>query len=101
VLDVVNGWSSSDHHVVAKPADPSTRPAARPWSHGRDLRIAEFVNVSNGDDSLTVQLRNRPPDAEVVGTEAYGFMLANVASSADQILAKAIRKATDHSDASH
>lgn len=46
-----------------------------------NLRVAEFVNITSSDASLVIQLRNRPPDAEIVGTVAYGFMLANVAGS--------------------
>ena len=46
-----------------------------------NLRIAQFVNIASSDASLVLQLRNRPPDAEIVGTEAYGFMLANVGGS--------------------
>jgi len=45
------------------------------------LRIAQFVYLTNSDASLLLQLRNRPPDAEIVGAVAYGSMLANVAGS--------------------
>lgn len=57
------------------PADlPTCDVALTPAS----LRTADVVDVRSPDGSLTRQLRNRPFGAEPVGSEPYGFMVANV-----------------------
>lgn len=46
-----------------------------------NLRAADFVNVARSDGGLVLQLRNRPFGAASLGTEYYGFLIANVAGS--------------------
>lgn len=87
-LGVLYGFAGRLDLDLLDPADVPSNVLAPPSFGGCDLtvtpgnlRIAEFVSVNNGDGSLTIQLRNRPPEAEIAGTEVYGFMLANVVGS--------------------
>lgn len=87
-LGVLHGFAARLDLELIDPADipggalmppdlPNCDVALTPAS----LRTADFVDVRSPDGSLTLQLRNRPFGAEPVGSEYYGFMVANVDGS--------------------
>lgn len=87
-LGVLHGFAARLDLELIAPSDipggvlqPVTLPGCDLTVTPANLRAADFVIVASPDASLALQLRNRAFGAERLGTEYYGFIIANVDGS--------------------